>query len=58
MTALEEACCRSVSERLGDILWSPNQGDIPLQMGLQRGMVTCPLASEIQNGGAKLALQE
>ena len=41
---------------LGAILWSPSQGDIPLQMGPWRGMVSHPLASEIQNGGAKLAL--
>ena len=43
---------------LGAILWSPSRGDIPLQMGLQRGVVSCQLATEIKEGGAKLVLSE
>ena len=36
---------------LNAILWSPNRGDISLQMGLRQGVAICLLASEIQNGG-------
>ena len=43
---------------LGAILWSPRRGDIPLQMGPRRGVASHPLASEIPEGGAKLALSE
>ena len=36
---------------LSAILWSPNRGNISLQMGLRQGVAICLLASEIQNGG-------
>ena len=43
---------------LGAILWSPNRGDISLQMGLHQGVVICLLASEIQKSGGKLPISE
>ena len=42
---------------LGAIPWSPQRGDIPLQIGLRRGVASHLLASEISKGGENLAVR-